>query len=129
MSNWQDYPCKEWTGALTKGYGRVWDTAKKKVVYVHRKTMEDAYGPSDLDVCHECDNPKCYELRHLRYGTVTSNLNDIKRNNRVYRKINQETADLIRASSGRHVDIGRQHGVSKALVQKIKAGHQWQNPI
>lgn len=68
--------CLEWTGCRNAlGYGR--KAYKGKSVLVHRLTYALHYG---LDVftmggvvMHLCDNPKCYNIDHLKLGTHADN--------------------------------------------------------
>ena len=64
--------CWEWTGAyFHDGYGCSYCAG---VTWrVHRLSMflfkPDEYH-KDLDVCHKCDNPKCFNPEHLFSGTA-----------------------------------------------------------
>ena len=48
--------CWEWSGACNnKGYGQVWCSSSKKLLYVHRVMAEAHKGST---VLHSCDNPQ-----------------------------------------------------------------------
>lgn len=69
--------CHEWIGACNSaGYGKI--TADGKQFDVHRLVYQLAYGPlpSDVFVCHTCDNPSCAYWRHLFAGTPSDNIQD-----------------------------------------------------
>ena len=68
--------CVEWTGARTWGYGVKQFQGKvrrvHRVAYVehHGLGLEDIEG---MVVMHTCDNPSCFNVDHLRLGTVADN--------------------------------------------------------
>lgn len=74
--------CWEWTGGVfnegRKGlcYGRVWFKGRNRTV--HRLVWEEFYGeiPEGLEVCHICDNPKCWRPEHLILGSHKDNMED-----------------------------------------------------
>ena len=72
-------PCWEWIGSLQKnGYGRFHIDPKNKP-HAHRAIwiMVNGEIPKGLFVLHECDNPKCVRLDHLRLGTRQDNVDDM----------------------------------------------------
>lgn len=69
--------CWEWQHALRNGYGTLkW---RGKDGYAHRAAYEDTFGaiPDGIEVCHECDNPKCCRPAHLFLGTHENNMRDM----------------------------------------------------
>jgi HNH endonuclease len=69
--------CIIWKGAKNeKGYG---------VGFVHRIAYAVINGPipSGLVVCHKCDNPSCFNIKHLFLGTQKENIQDASRKGRL----------------------------------------------
>lgn len=70
--------CWEWQGSRNaKGYGQ-FITSYRRATAAHRWSYEARYGPipSDMVVCHRCDNPPCVRPDHLFLGTDMDNALD-----------------------------------------------------
>jgi len=68
--------CVEWTGWTGRGYGLI--RICGKCYRVHRLAWQEKHGPipAGLFVCHRCDNPSCFNVRHLFLGTQSDNMSD-----------------------------------------------------
>jgi hypothetical protein len=70
--------CWNWTGAHEpRGYGIT--TYNGKLEYVHRiaAILWMSYSPeSKLHVLHRCDNPSCFNPKHIFLGTRSDNMRD-----------------------------------------------------
>lgn len=81
-------PCWLWRGRPDRdGYGRVGVAALRRscgTTLAHRVSwmVEHGWIPSDVLVCHECDNPPCVRASHLFRGTNADNLGDMVRKGR-----------------------------------------------
>lgn len=80
--------CRVWRGCRTKkGYGQI-GVGHGRNEYVHRTAWKLKKGkiPKGLCVLHRCDNPSCFEIRHLFLGTKATNNADMARKGRHYRQ-------------------------------------------
>ena len=69
--------CHEWVGRSRKGgYGVI--QHKGKTYSIHRFIYAQTFGeiPEGLHVLHVCDNPRCFNIAHLRLGTHQDNMRD-----------------------------------------------------
>lgn len=92
--------CWEWTGkSRTKeGYGVLGSTIEgRNHTYAHRASWMIKHGtiPSQLVVCHRCDNPKCFNPDHLWLGTHIENMLDMMSKFRQNYFCNQLTPDSV----------------------------------
>lgn len=70
---------------------------------------------------HSCDNPPCVNPDHLRWGTSEENHQDARERGIGGRRgFKPEEIRAIRASTGRHVDVAREYGVTSACILNIR---------
>ena len=101
--------CWEWTAFVDRhGYGRF--TYNGDMVQTHRFSYQLAHQaqlsgplPTDIEVCHRCDNPKCCNPAHLFLGTHQDNMTDMSTKKRARTlatsvKVTRSVKQAIRAA-------------------------------
>lgn len=77
---WQN--CVEWELSCDRyGYGQVMITVapkQRRLMRVHRAAWVAIFGeiPPEVHLLHRCDNPPCYNLKHLFIGDQAGNMVD-----------------------------------------------------
>ena len=132
--------CLEWTGYRNpQGYGNIMipGPPKKRSRLVHRVAYELEFGPipEGMSLLHSCDNPPCFEVKHLHPGTLADNNREMAERGRAARGeahhwavITEDCAREIkrRIKSGQSLaSIGREVGVPYHTVLNIKHGGAW----
>lgn len=127
--------CWEWQAYRSnQGYGRF--RCERGKVLAHRYAWELHHGqppPTDVDVCHSCDNPPCCNPHHLFLGTHDDNNKDreakgrgaIQNGFRPHSKLTPEQRAEIRAmyvpgkrqGEGSSSQLGALYGVSSDCVR------------
>ncbi len=72
--------CWEYDGYLNKdGYGEYCDSKRPQGTRLVHRMVYSMYNDGELPsvVMHTCDNPSCYNPRHLVGGTQTDNVQDM----------------------------------------------------
>lgn len=138
--------CWEWNGSRTEkrgGYGQVSVGGRSgKVMKAHRLAYMRWVGeiPAGMFVCHHCDNPPCINPDHLFIGTNRDNHNDMTKKGRGFvpislrgeksnsAKLTEADVKTIRYKIATGVSIsqiGREYGVTKQAIWRIKERKTW----
>ena len=124
--------CVLWPFALRHGYGVV--NIGTGITLVTRAICEKVYGPAPPDhhACHSCDNPPCWNPRHLRWGSPTENAMDavIRRRRPLGEecarsKLTDELVREILTSTESGNSLSRRLGVDKARISRIRTRKAW----
>ena len=136
--------CWIWFGYVNEdGYGRMrGDNGKTELSHRESYRAHCHEIPDGMQVLHHCDNPSCVNPDHLFLGTVTDNMQDMKRKGRGkspqrgtkhhFAKLNPEKAFEIRwkAASGVSLnDLRKQYGVTKFAIQSVVKCKTWRPEI
>lgn len=111
--------CWPWKkGGHVAGYGEM--RSRGRLDRAHRIAYRLTHGEffSGLVICHQCDNPRCCNPRHLRIGTPGDNVRDAVSRGRILRG--------SQSPNRRRLMRGEQHTVAKLTwdeVREIRATH------
>ena len=130
--------CWWWTNSCNKqGYGQVRYEGKLVKIHrlaVHLNSLCRFKLDSKLEVCHICDNPKCFNPIHLFIGTHKENMDDAIEKGRLTRTtrgrfgvgddtlLNAENRKLVLEmldSKFSQAEIAKSFGVSRSVIQRI----------
>jgi hypothetical protein len=103
---------------------RLDDTSR---IFVHRLAWEAHYAepiPKGLMVCHHCDNPRCFNPKHLFLGTAKENMDDrIAKGRGPYEgKLTFEERDLITKSTEAAKVLAARYGVTPTRIRQLRKG-------
>lgn len=134
--------CWNWNGGLHNGYG-IFSARRyfpNRSVAAHRfswKLHNKQEIPSNMHVCHKCDNPRCVNPSHLFLGTDLDNMHDASLKGRLPRgsshysaKLKNSDIPLIREylRHGYTVrSLGKIFNVSWSAIMAIKRGVTWKH--
>lgn len=130
--------CIEWSKHKdTDGYGII--SVGNAPNRVHRVSYEIYIGPipPGMLVCHKCDNPSCFNPKHLFLGSSKDNLQDMVKKGRKPKgekvhnsKLTEEQVReiKIRVSKGEKVgQIAKDYPVHGRAIRLIMAGINWKH--
>ena len=109
-----------------------------KAITMHRKAWIEANGPvpEGLEVCHRCNNTKCFNPEHLYVATHAQNIQDAYNDGLISRQVGEEhpkakltNSDVvaIRADTRPNTAIAKEYGVAKSTVGRIKRRTIWRH--
>lgn len=131
--------CLIWPFATTSGYGRVRVPGTEHKALVHRVAFAIAYGHEPVPCAlHKCDNPPCFNPRHLFEGTKVDNSDDkVQKRRHVFgetvprARLTEADVRSIRAMHAAgglsNREIAEHFGVGESCVQKIVTRFTWKH--
>lgn len=130
--------CWIWMGALEGGkYRRGKFSVGGAVLKAHRVAYELFKGaiPEKALLLHNCDIPCCVNPSHLRPGTHTENMHDLRDRNpncvfapgerHSQAKLTEDDVRAIRAMSGTQREIAKAFGLTQGNVSMIRSRKSW----
>ncbi len=129
-----DNQCWEWKGVIASGYGQFKVNGVR--FGAHRYAYELTIGaiPSDLQVCHKCDNRRCVNPSHLFIGTAKDNSDDRDAKGRTLigerhpmARLSENQIRDIRKAAGTIAAIARRFGVSETHTSYILKRKVWKH--
>jgi len=125
--------CRNWTGCrCSDGYGMF--RFNGKTIGAHIVSAVAFYGPvpSNMEVCHHCDNPPCVNPSHLFFGTDADNVHDaMQKGLRVPqhhpRKLDVIKVLLIRSSTMPSGYLANLYHVSGATIWAVRKRRIWRH--
>lgn len=125
--------CWEWVGSSDRyGRGQMVIGSKydgsRRLVLATRLGWELYNGPiqAGLSVLHKCDNPNCVRPSHLFLGTQADNIRDMRKKNRLTRKLTDEQVVAIRSNpTTTATAFAAEFGVSVSAVSRVRRNKVW----
>lgn len=117
------------------GYGKV--TYDGRLHNTHRLALilHTRIDPTGHLAAHgPCNNPRCFNVRHLRWATPAENSADMRRDGTLRQGTGVSTAKLtdddvraIRSANGTQQSIAERFGVCQTNVGLIRRGATWKS--
>lgn len=119
------------------GYIQMWGRPRD---YAHRIAWTALRGPIPLGVkvLHRCDQPDCYDVRHLFLGTIADNNADRDAKGRgvtpetqgvkhgMHKLTDEQVAAIYRDPRPGKL-LAAEYDVNKSCISKIKTGKAWRH--
>lgn len=136
------HPCGCWifNGTISReGYGRF--RLGNKLMSAHRAAWILTHGsvPSNLLICHSCDNRRCVNPKHLFIGTAKDNVIDKITKHREYylrgeqlpqTKLNSSDVLLIKSLLLNNIKqnvIAQYFNITQSVISRIKNNKTWRH--
>ena len=127
--------CWEWVAGKNKdGYGQFHLGGKQHGAARASYLIRGIDLPSDVFVCHTCDNPSCVNPEHLFLGSHSDNMQDMMSKGRKHSqagerhsgvKLTEEDVRWIRQLGCTQEKAANAFGVSRSTISLIRSGKLW----
>ena len=127
--------CIIWPYSLRNGYGSIHKDGKSQRANRVVLTLTKGQAPKDKPLSlHSCNQPKCINKRHLRWGSWAENEQDkildgtaLTGQDRHNAKFTNSQAQEILTDKRTTSTIAKQYGVHRDTIYKIKKGINWKH--
>jgi hypothetical protein len=128
--------CVNWCGTTSNGYGLFKIGGKNgRGFYAHRLAYWLATGvspPTNLEICHRCNNRRCCNPDHLYLGTHKENMEYAAAQNRMQGAAKVTEADVLeirrRASEGTTTkELAKSYVLAETTIRSILAHRTWKS--
>lgn len=141
--------CSEWRAGFSSDYGVFYSKELRGMGLAHRAAFAISRGyipDGRLDVCHDCDNPKCVRFDHLFLGTRQDNMRDMVKKGRKAKdrpefksrgemhyvaKLTEKQVHEIRRWFQKGgvacAEIGAKFGVTDGAISGVVLGKTWKH--
>lgn len=126
--------CWNWTASRSgpMRYGRMVVDGHTEAAHRIAWTLANGPIPDGLRVLHECDNPACVRVEHLRLGTQSQNMRGAVQRQRLAQS--KLTDELVLEMRRRHAagevsihQLAREHGMSWKTISEAIRGISWKH--
>lgn len=134
-------PCWQWCGHLHNGrYGGIYYQSKNWSVHRLAWILYQGPIPEGNEVCHKCDNTRCFNPDHLFCGSHTDNMRDALKKGRLKHvkgeshpnsKLTEKDVIKIRqlyvpnSKDANGYVLGKMFGVRQTTIQSITSRSGW----
>ena len=131
--------CWLWTaGTERRGYGHYWLNGKTIKAHRYSYSLTNGPIPSNMVICHTCDNPSCVNPDHLFLGTTLDNIQDRQSKNRQAKgskssksKLNAtqvlEIRNLYATTNTTCKELANKYNVSDNAIRLIIVRRNWKH--
>ncbi len=128
--------CHEVTSHSTDSHGYPHYVRDGKEWRIHRHIFYQHHGYLPEVVLHECDNPLCVNIEHLRGGSQQENIQDMVNKKRGLvgqkngmSKLTEDDVRAIRKDIRTLKQIAADYGISFQTVSDIKLFRYWKDVV
>lgn len=129
--------CWPWIREVNeKGRARIWAAGRKMCASHVSLVLAGKPRQATAAALHTCDNPRCVNASHLRWGTQSENIEDRVSKGRNGAatgarhggsKLSEADVLAIKRDDRGCIALGEAYGVSKSTISAIKTGRIWKN--
>lgn len=118
--------CREWQGRYKRDYGLMqYKNTEFRTHVVACEAVAKQRTPKGMIVRHLCNNKKCCNPSHLKFGTTSENSCDAFLNNHSSAKLSVADVVAIRASQNTLRILANHYGVQTRTIKSVISKSTW----